>query len=403
MNLQLQKLYDIAKKPERTVVGLMSGTSLDGLDIAVCKIKGSGRATELELCHFNTIPYDTDFTDLIRRVFARDLIKQADLSGLNVLVARKHAELVRAALAEWNLYAEQVDLIASHGQTVFHAPAGTSSLYPNNTLQIGDGDHIAYSTGILTISDFRQKHIAAGGQGAPLAVYGDYLLFSDTKEDRILLNLGGIGNFTYLPSWKAQEQGFQVFSTDTGPANTLLNQYVQKHLGLSMDRDGQIASQGRILDDLLEALCGDQFFTSGYPRTTGPELFNLNYLTAALSSTAVQDPSHEDLLATLTEFSALTITDSIKEFATRLPEEIEVQVYASGGGVDNPVLMHAIRQYLQRLQIKTHRFEVLGLLPEAKEAALFAVLANELLVGNPMDVAGFEGAPAVSMGKISLP
>lgn len=403
MNLQLQKLYDIANKPERTVIGLMSGTSLDGLDIAVCKIKGSGRATNLELCQFRTIPYDADFTDLIRRVFAKDAIRQSDLSGLNVLVAKKHAELVLAALADWNLTSDQVDVIASHGQTVFHAPSGPSSQYPNNTLQIGDGDHIAFSTGILTISDFRQKHIAAGGQGAPLAVYGDDLLFSSDHEDRILLNLGGIANFTYLPSGKTKQHGFRIFSTDTGPANTLINQYVQKHLGAQMDRDGEIAAKGSVFGDLLNALCAHPFFSSENPRTTGPELFNLDYLTEALSSSGTRDPSPEDLLATLTAFSARTITDAIKQLIARLPSGVSVQVYASGGGVANPVLMRALSQSLHLLNIDLHRFEVLGLHPDAKEAVLFAVLANELLAGNPESVTGFEGAPAVSMGKISLP
>src|SRR5690606_33793975 len=206
---------------------------------------------------------------------------QQVLSGLHALIGQTHGTLVNEALREWGLPAGDVDLLASHGQTVFHAPQSLTGNtdYPNSTLQLGDGDHLAVSTGIITISDFRQKHIAAGGEGAPLAAYGDYLLFSDTRETRVLLNIGGIANFTLLPA--TEGKGNPCFATDVGPGNTLMNQYMQAHLDEEMDRDARMATAGRINEQLLNALLSHDFFALPFPKTTGPELFNLHYLTEA--------------------------------------------------------------------------------------------------------------------------
>ncbi|RZM13922.1 MAG: anhydro-N-acetylmuramic acid kinase, partial [Pedobacter sp.] len=197
---------------------------------------------------------------------------------LNELIGVKHAELILQALKEWNITADEVDVIASHGQTIFHAPKSLHGKenYPNATLQIGDGDHIAVKSGIITLSDFRQKHLAAGGEGAPLAVYGDYLVFSKTDEDRIMLNIGGIANFTFLPGDK---DASKVFSTDVGPGNTLMDQYIQhKYPGEYYDKDGAKAKAGKLNQDLLNGLLDNDFFAIDFPKTTGPELFNLAYL-----------------------------------------------------------------------------------------------------------------------------
>src|SRR5690606_24492663 len=241
MNPYIHKLHRMASKAQRLVIGLMSGTSLDGLDIALCRITGSGTGTTLELLRFDTKAYTDDIRDRIRQVFAKQIVDQQGLCGLHALIGQTHGLLVNEALREWNISPQDVDLIASHGQTVFHAPqslTGTAD-YPNSTLQLGDGDHLAVITGIITISDFRQKHIAAGGEGAPLAAYGDYLLFADPRETRVLLNIGGIANFTVLPS--TEDDGAPCFATDVGPGNTLLNQYMLKHFGLEMDRDARVA------------------------------------------------------------------------------------------------------------------------------------------------------------------
>jgi anhydro-N-acetylmuramic acid kinase len=226
MNLNIKHLYEIAQKEKRVIIGLMSGTSLDGLDIALCEISGNGINTAVQLLHFETCAYNTAFKEEIRTVFAKEVIDFQYLAILNEWIACQHAELILSCLKKWNFNTNQVDLIASHGQTVMHAPKilHQKKDFPNATLQIGDGDHIAVKTGIITISDFRQKHLAAGGEGAPLAVYGDYFLGANPFENRILLNLGGIGNFTILPN--TNEYNF-VFVTDSGPGNTLIDAFVK--------------------------------------------------------------------------------------------------------------------------------------------------------------------------------
>jgi len=210
MNPNLANLFRIVQKPERRVIGLMSGTSLDGLDVALCRIAGSGSRTQMVLERFVTLDYPADFRRRVREVFAKRTIDQQALCGLNAFIGRTHGKLVMEALDAWKIRPEDIDLIASHGQTVYHAPQRLTQdgSLPDSTLQLGDGDHIATVTGITTISDFRQKHIAAGGEGAPLAAYGDFLLFTDAAEDRFLLNIGGISNFTFLPRKGADRKAY---------------------------------------------------------------------------------------------------------------------------------------------------------------------------------------------------
>lgn len=397
MNSQIQKLYDIGNKRERLIIGLMSGTSLDGLDIALCRIQNSGTDTKLDLLHFATLEYTSDFRKKIRGVFAKREIDQQLLCGLNSFIGIEHADLINRALDEWNTEASQIDLIASHGQTVFHAPQIlTKDLsLPNSTLQIGDGDHIAVHTGIITVSDFRQKHIAAGGEGAPLAAYGDYLLFTDEVENRILLNIGGISNFTFLPHMNSDQKSF---ATDLGPGNTMMNQYVAAHYGIEMDKDGEIAKQGTIHDELLSALLDEEFLQQDFPKTTGPELFNLNYLSQIQQETNTGSLSHADVLATLNAFSAKAITAAILKVTEGLEN---VAVYISGGGIHNPLLMKNIRQDLPLLKIES--MQQINMNPDAKEACLFALLANETVAGSPEHVDNIKNSPAICMGKISFP
>lgn len=405
MNRQVAKLFSIAQKESRTILGLMSGTSLDGLDLAVCKLSGSGSRTSLKLVRFKTLGYTASFRKSILRVFAQENIQQADLSGLNALIADTHAEMVLEALTSWGIQPEQIDLLASHGQTVYHAPLALSksTLYPNNTLQIGDGDHLAVKTGIITLSDFRQKHIAAGGEGAPLALYGDYLLYSDTTENRILLNMGGIANFTFLPSKSAFTAGHTAFASDVGPANTMMNQYMQEQFGLEMDKNGEKASTGVVIPDLLDALMDHSFFQQKLPKTTGPELFNLHYLREAVKRSDIEQPNPADIMATLCAFSAHGIAKAVRETVQDIPAHSPIRILASGGGLSNPLLMKLIKESLKESNLGIESFDTLGLNPDAKEAALFAVLANESIAGSPEHVRGLFEAPAVCMGKISLP
>ncbi|SHK31244.1 anhydro-N-acetylmuramic acid kinase [Hymenobacter psychrotolerans] len=405
MNSSLQRLYQIVQQASRRIIGLMSGTSLDGLDVALCRLHGHGPATRLELEQFATVPYDDEVRRRIRQVFAGGSTGHVSLEYLTLLnpwIGRLHADMVLDCLRHWQVAPADVDLVASHGQTVYHAPAHQHQhpdfLGQNATLQLGDGDQLAVRTGIITLSDFRQKHIAAGGEGAPLAAYGDYLLLSSPDEERLLLNLGGIANFTYLP--RAGQASNAAFSTDTGPGNTLLDATVRTHFpGLPYDEDGRLAAAGTVSEPLLHALLDHPFFAASLPKTTGPELFGAAYLQQAQESSATQMLGPEDLLATLAQLSARGVAQAVRQ---AFGPNAELAVYMSGGGAHNPALRNALQQQLPGCRFATT--EVLGVQPDAKEAILFAVLANEAVAGQPVSIgAGRQRVPAVSMGKISWP
>ncbi len=396
MNRNIGALHRIASKKSRLIIGLMSGTSLDGLDVALCKVSGSGQSTKINVVKFHTWPYTNLVKERVLSVFAKEQVDFQQLCELNAFLGGLHGKLVVKSLRKWKYVPTQIDVVASHGQTVFHSPR---FLYPqakqNSTLQIGDGDHLAKECGIITINDFRQKHIAMGGEGAPLAVYGDYLLFSKKGEDRIMLNAGGIGNFTYLPaSGKASE----VFVTDTGPANTLIDQVIRKHLpNVYFDKDAVLAKRGTYHSGLLNALKSNPFFSKSFPKTIGPELFNLEYVTRAQQNSNTETISLEDLLATLTRFSAETIADALRKV---IRKKSTCKLYMSGGGAHNPLMMQWIQQLLP--QVSFHEMSELGIDGDAKEAVLFAVLANEALAGGKVNFGSRSKVPSVSMGKISF-
>ena len=398
MNQYVKQLYQIANKEERKIIGLMSGTSLDGLDIALCGIKGSGRETEIRLIKFTTIPFDQSFKDKIKSIFSKRNVDLEMVCLLNPWIAEQHATMINQAIKDWGISNNDIDVIASHGQTIYHAPKilHNHAQYGNATLQLGDGDHLAVKTGIITFSDFRQKHIAAGGEGAPLAVYGDYFIFSKAGENRIMLNIGGIANFTYL---SGDLDVSKIFSTDTGPGNTMMDAYAQKYFDKAFDENGSIAKQGKINQQLLTALLSDSFFVKSFPKTTGPELFNLEYLNSALAKLGSHSLNHYDIMATLNQFSAVTIIEAIKR---SLNNDLSYCVYSSGGGMHNPVLMNAIQAALPICSFYTTND--LQISPDAKEAVLFAILANESIAGGTTPIGGGnKDIPAVSMGKISFP
>ena len=390
MQANIQHLHEISKKAKRTIVGLMSGTSLDGLDIALCEISGFGLSTHIDLKHFKTISYSEQTKDKIRTVFAKDEVSLEYLTLLNAWLGKYHGQLINQALAEWGILREDVDAIASHGQTIYHCPKHQHQHadFENATLQIGDGDHIAVTTGIVTLSDFRQKHIAAGGEGAPLAQFGDFLCFSSKEEARILLNLGGIANMTFFPKTCVFEE---VLCSDLGPSNTMIDNYMQLNFGEDYDENGKVASTGRTNQRLLALLLQHDFFGLALPKSTGPETFNLSLLDAVKDEAKIGYISHEDMLATLSELSAKSIAKQLNSLAT---SDI-IHVYASGGGVHNSYLWSRIHASVnERVILKTSA--ELSLDPDAKEAVLFAILANEALAGSSEDC-GF------TMGKISLP
>ncbi len=382
MNKPLAKLSEIAQKASRTIIGLMSGTSLDGLDIALCECDSES----VKVKQFKTVTYDSGLRSRIAAIQSKSQIDLQELTVLNTKLAHLYAEWVLEALNEWGLKPEEVDLIGSHGQTIYHHP----SEHQTSTLQIVDGDHIAHKTGIITISDFRQKHTAAGGQGAPLVALMDERLFQHQTKHRMLLNIGGIANFTWLPS---KESGGEEITSDTGPGNTLINEAMKKYFNQPFDEGGKTAASGKVHSELLKYLLLEPYFRKAFPKTTGQEDFNLEVVEQLMQSYSIE-LSPEDLVATLT---GLTIKSILRAFDAIVGDKA-FELYVSGGGVHNSVMMEGVGN-TEQLNIELRNFESLGMNPDAKEAALMAFLANALVIGEQFSVNGKE----VSLGKVSFP
>jgi anhydro-N-acetylmuramic acid kinase len=394
MNPWIKKLVKISKKKKRLILGLMSGTSLDGLDMALCEISGSGIKTKVKLVDFLSVPYSEKDKNLLKEFASKEITNLKWISIIHDYLPKIHADMILKFLDGHKL----PDVLAYHGQTIFHAPKKfhNEKNFPNASLQISDGDHLAYFTNVITISDFRQKHIAAGGEGAPLAGMGDYLLFSSSQENRILLNLGGIANFSFLPAGGNENK---VFSSDTGPANTLLDKVVQKYFkGHHFDLDGKWSLEGQVNEKLLMQFKSFPFFNQKFPKTTGQELFSLEFVEDAIKKAKVSKINPKDLLATLAALTGWSVGTAIKENIDLAEKPV---VYVSGGGVHNLAIMRSIQRELPGIIILD--FSVLGIPSEAKEAVFFAALANETLVGNSSKRTGTTTIPNVNLGKICFP
>lgn len=388
MNPFLKKLQEISRKKERRIIGLMSGTSMDGLDIALGRFSGSGKHTNFELEQFISVEYPQEVRQqLISFATAQNLDPEL-LCIWHTQLAHVHAQYVNDALDGWNIPAQEVDLLASHGQTLYHAPRHKhqQEAFPNATMQIGDGDHLAHLTGLITISDFRQRDTARGNEGAPLAAYGDYLLFSDPETHRILLNIGGIANFTWL---EAGSDRFPPLSSDTGPGNTLIDAATRQHFdGLTYDKDGGLAARGKVHKGLLSCLKGHPYFQQSLPKTTGFEVFHMNWVRECIQDSGFTLRA-EDLLATLTLLTVETIADDIKKIR---PGDEPAELYVSGGGAYNKTLMDGLKEMVAPVSVMP--MNKLGVSADAKEALFFAALANELVCGEDT---------RLHLGKICLP
>ncbi len=385
MNPHLSRLLAVAQQPSRRIIGLMSGTSLDGLDVALCHCTGHGAALQVAMEQFVTVPYEAVFQARLRAV-SQLRVDLEEVVLLHAEVGRRHAATVLACLAGWGVGPAEVDVLASHGQTIWHAPRhqhGRADFPHHATLQIGDGDHLAVGTGIITLSDFRQKHVAAGYEGAPLAPFADELLFRQPGVNRLLLNLGGIANFTLLPA-----DGGPTQATDTGPGNTLLDAVVRQHYpGRAYDEGGRLAARGQPHAGLLAALRSHSFFSEPFPKTTGPELFSPAYLAENQRRTGTENLSVPKVLATLIELGAGAVAQGVRHYLGPAPA---ADVLVSGGGAHNATLLAALARHLPATHLRGTAEA--GVPPDAKEAVLFAVLANEALAGS-----------GLSLGKISLP
>ena len=389
MNQSIKKLYQIAENEERIILGLMSGTSADGLDISLSRIKSSGMKTEVKVLEFQSIKYSDRFKkEVQRRLFDANLPVSLALK-LQEKIQSEWVRIIQDQFARWGYQNNEIDLIASHGQTLFHSPSTIDEA--TTTLQIVDGDYLASKLGIITISDFRQKHITAGLEGAPLAPMAEQLLFASIKKPIVLLNLGGIANFTILSESSEPEI---PFSTDAGPANTLIDAAVRHYFeDEPFDRSGEIAGSGQVNSKLFEALKNHPFFRNETPKSTGPEEFNMDWVLAEVTESGFSG-TPADLIATLTIFSAWGIASEIRK-------EIGIKafdIYVSGGGWHNHTLMFHLKKELPKCRF--YSSEKLDMDPDAKEAVLFSILANETVSGNGWKL---PDGSRITLGKISLP
>ena len=336
-------------------IGLMSGTSLDGVDIAIVDFAQQPPT----IIHCSNYPYDQSLRQRIREITISGNVNLDDLCQLDVELGNTYAQIVNRSLEVAKLDIAAIHAIGNHGQTIRHSP-DTDLPY---TLQIGDPNIIAAKTGITTVGDFRRKDMALGGQGAPLAPAFHRFVFSSADSDRAIINIGGIANITYLPADPASD----VIGFDTGPGNTLSDFWINRHKGETWDNQGRWAQSGNIIDKLLENLLGNEvYFQRALPKTTGTEYFNSEWLLPQLDP----DLASEDVQATLVELTAMTIARGVRQ----LPS-IPVECFVCGGGVHNHYLVKRLQQALADCQILSTI--QLGLDPDYVEAVAFAWLARQ--------------------------
>ena len=414
----MKDFFEILKKNKKIVIGLMSGTSVDGIDAAIVEIVGHGLETEVDLIAFETVPFPSGVPQRILTLCQPDTGRVDDICEMNFYIGHLFAEAVKHILKKSGMHASDIDLIGSHGQTIHHLPGAPNTIRktrslersgkqvygkgdetPNrphrtarnikrpSTLQVGEPAVIAHETGIPTIADFRVADMAAGGQGAPLVSYPDYLLFHNKIKTIGLLNIGGIANLTVLPANGAFDS---IRAADTGPGNMCIDAVITEITQGTerYDKAGQRAAQGTPHQQLIDEWLKHPFFHQSPPKTTGREMFGHTYAMACLETCRKHKLSDNDCIATLTELTVQTITDYIAQFiAGQNPIDV---LYVSGGGVHNQTLMQRLSELLKNTTVEP--VDDSGISADAKEAIAFAILANETLHGNAGNLPSATGA-----------
>jgi anhydro-N-acetylmuramic acid kinase len=378
------------------IAGLMSGTSLDGIDAVVIDIAARGQRAAVKVVAFETIPWPLSVRQDLLRLCTPRGGTTADICHFNFLIGRLFAEALIRTCRKHRIALGSIDLVGSHGQTIWHQPNGRSfGRAPiASTLQIGEPAIIAQLTGITTIADFRTADIAAGGQGAPLVPFSDFVLFRHPSKSRAIQNIGGIGNVTYLP---AQCTINDILAFDTGPGNMVIDGLVSLLTKgkRAYDPDGRFAAKGRVNDKLLAQMLKHPFFRKRPPKSTGREEFGILYCQEILKQARCSKLRDEDLLATATGFTARTIADAYRRFLPRLPDEI----YLAGGGAHNATLVRMFADLVPGFPIRNT--DILGIPIDAREAVAFAILARATALGRPNNVPSATGAKRpVILGKL---
>ncbi len=374
-------------------VGLMSGTSLDGIDAVLCDICGSGNTTRIKQLEFTTLPLSSEIKEKIKRC-CNNQATVAQVCSLNFELGELFAKAVQSVCKQYGVKTTQLGFIASHGQTIYHIPRKTSD-YAASTLQIGESAVIAQRCGCPCIANFRVKDMAAGGEGAPLVPFSEYILYSKKDEAVALQNIGGIGNVTVLPANGSIDD---VFAFDTGPGNMVIDEAMQCLFNLAYDDNGTIASKGKLIEPLMEQLKKDPYLSLVPPKTTGREVYGSNYTHQLLNQYNTCNP--EDIIATLTWFTAYSIAENYRRFI--LDKHDVKKVILGGGGAHNASLRYFLANELPGIAVLTQ--EDLGYSSDAKEAIAFVILGNETLHHQFSNVPKATGAKQkVILGNVTYP
>jgi anhydro-N-acetylmuramic acid kinase len=397
--MNIESLVELSKRKNKFIIGLMSGTSVDGVDVVLTEINGSGIKTKIRQLGFITYPFPRKMKEMILRNAELNGGNVTDICKLNFLIARVYVYAIKTLCNKIKFPLNKVDLIGSHGQTIHHLPK-KEKLFgydTSSTLQIGDPSVIAKLTGVLTVGDFRVGDVALGGEGAPLVPYFDYIIFHSPKKNRALLNIGGISNITIL---NKDANVDEVFAFDTGPGNMLIDYLSKRFFDKDYDKDGKIASHGTFNSEVFKFLKrNDTFIERKPPKSTGREYYGKEFLFSLISK--FKKVSHEDMIRTVTRFTAYGVYRNYEKF---IMNETKIdELFLSGGGAHNLKLVEDLKDYFGKA-VKVKNIETLGISSDAKEAICFAVLANETISGNATNIPRVTGASRKTiLGKICLP
>lgn len=394
----MAQLYKLQKKKKKLIIGLMSGTSVDGIDAALLEVQNSGLKTKFKELYFKTFPYPKGLKEYILKNSLRETSNVEDICRLNFLIGKLFANAAINLCDEYGITIDKIDLIGSHGQTIHHLPQKKRMFGEsvNSTLQIGDPSVIAKLTGVVTVGDFRVGDVALGGQGAPLVPYFDYLVFRSNKFNRALLNIGGISNITLL---KKKSNFDDVIAFDTGPGNMIIDFLCKKLFHKKFDRDGEIAKRGKVHKKLFEKIIReDDFLRKSPPKSTGRERYNENFINKILNG--INDIRKVDIITTFTEYTAYSVFYNYQNFLRKVCEIDELLV--SGGGASNNYIIESLQKYFGD-NVKVRKVESELFSSDSKEAVCFAILANEAISENPANIPNVTGASRKTiLGKICL-
>jgi anhydro-N-acetylmuramic acid kinase len=384
-------------KQSKLAIGLMSGTSVDGIDAVLIEIEGNGINTKYKQLGFITFDYSEEESQKLLKLAEGIQGGSKELLQMDVFLGRKFAQAALFLCKKYSIPVEKIDFIGTSGHTFYHLPNPTVYLGQkvSGTLQLGDPSYLNEAFNCPVVSDFRVRDMAAGGQGAPLVPYTEFILFRSEEKTVALQNIGGIGNITILP--KACRRN-EVIAFDTGPGNMVIDNIVKiyTHGKLSYDKDGLIARKGKIDYYLLSILLDDDYLKKDLPKSTGREKYNHKYIENIINIAKERHISDEDVIYTVTYFTAKTIEIGINTFSKTTPEQLII----GGGGSHNLVLLEILKNLLPSIQVVTN--EEIGLDSDSKEAVAFAILANETLNGICNNLVSVTGAKhPVIMGKIS--